>query len=53
MEQRTLSKSDLRVSVLGMGTWRTFDVSGTAAEAKAGTIVAQAVEGTADQNRAN
>jgi aryl-alcohol dehydrogenase-like predicted oxidoreductase len=43
MEHQTLGKSDLRVAVIGMGTWRTFDVSGAAAEAKARTIVDRAL----------
>ncbi|GIK37878.1 MAG: aldo/keto reductase [Chloroflexota bacterium] len=43
MEQRILGKSGLRVAVIGMGTWRTFDVSGTLAEGKARTIVDRAL----------
>lgn len=43
MEQRTLGQSGLQVSVIGMGTWQTFDVSGAAAEAKAQTIVDRAL----------
>lgn len=39
MEQRDLGKSGLRVPVVGMGTWRTFDVSGEAAVRNARTIV--------------
>jgi aryl-alcohol dehydrogenase-like predicted oxidoreductase len=43
MEQRTLGKSGLRVSVIGMGTWRTFDVNSPTAEEKAGAIVDRAL----------
>jgi aryl-alcohol dehydrogenase-like predicted oxidoreductase len=43
MEQRTLGKSGLQVGVIGLGTWRTFDVSGAVAEAKAQTIVDRAL----------
>jgi aryl-alcohol dehydrogenase-like predicted oxidoreductase len=43
MEHRTLGKSGLQVAVIGMGTWRTFDVSGAAAEAKARAIVDHAL----------
>jgi aryl-alcohol dehydrogenase-like predicted oxidoreductase len=43
MEQRILGKSGLRVSVIGMGTWRTFDVSDPTAETKAHVIVDQAL----------
>lgn len=39
MEQRDLGKSGLRVPVVGMGTWRTFDVRGEAAIDNAHTIV--------------
>jgi aryl-alcohol dehydrogenase-like predicted oxidoreductase len=39
MEQRVLGKTGLRVPVVGMGTWKTFDVRGTEAEANAREIV--------------
>jgi aryl-alcohol dehydrogenase-like predicted oxidoreductase len=39
MEQRGLGLSGLRVPVVGMGTWRTFDVTGAAQEANARVIV--------------
>src|SRR5437868_2232155 len=39
MEQRILGRSGLRVPVIGMGTWRTFDVYGDAAKKNARAIV--------------
>ena len=39
MEQRTLGRTGLRVPVVGMGTWRTFDVHGDAAIKNAHTTV--------------
>jgi aryl-alcohol dehydrogenase-like predicted oxidoreductase len=39
MEQRTLGQTGLTVPAIGMGTWRTFDVHGAAAEQRARTIV--------------
>lgn len=39
MGERPLGSSGLVVSVVGMGTWRTFDVRGHAAEANARAIV--------------
>lgn len=39
MEQRTFGASGLTVPVVGMGTWRTFDVRGAAAEANARAVV--------------
>ncbi len=39
MEHRLLGKTGLRVPVVGMGTWRTFDVSGAAGEANARAVV--------------
>ena len=40
MEQRDLGRrSGLRASVVGMGTWQTFDVRGAAAEAQARAVV--------------
>ena len=39
MEQRAFGQSGLVVPVVGLGTWRTFDVRGAAATARAQTIV--------------
>ncbi|MFN8571209.1 MAG: aldo/keto reductase [Gemmatimonadaceae bacterium] len=39
MEQRALGNSGLKVPVVGMGTWRTFDVRGAAAETNARHVV--------------
>jgi aryl-alcohol dehydrogenase-like predicted oxidoreductase len=39
MEQRSLGRSGLEVPVVGMGTWRTLDVRGAAAESRARQIV--------------
>src|SRR5215467_889163 len=39
MEQRTLGHTGLRVPVIGMGTWRTFDVHGDAAKKNAHATV--------------
>lgn len=39
MERRTLAGTGLDVPVVGMGTWRTFDVRGAAAEARCREIV--------------
>jgi hypothetical protein len=39
MEKRTLGNSGLEVPVVGMGTWRTFNVRGPAAEANARAVV--------------
>ncbi len=47
MEERTLGRSGLTVPVVGMGTWRTFDVRGAAAEEQARTIVAEALRADA------
>jgi len=43
MEQRALGRSGLTVPVVGMGTWRTFDVSGPAAEQRCRDIVSAAL----------
>ena len=47
MEQRPLGTSGLIVPVIGMGTWRTFDVRGAKAEQNARTIVDRALAGGA------
>lgn len=39
MEQRLLGNTGLAVPVIGLGTWRTFDVSGQQAEARARVVV--------------
>jgi aryl-alcohol dehydrogenase-like predicted oxidoreductase len=44
MEIRALGRSGLQVPVIGMGTWRTFDVSGRAAEARCRDVVSAALE---------
>ena len=43
MEQRPLGTSGLTVPVIGMGTWRTFDVHGAKAEQNARAIVDRAL----------
>ena len=48
MEQRALGSSGLTVPVVGMGTWSTFDVKGTAAEANAAAVVDRALEAGAN-----
>ena len=47
MEERELGATGLRVSVIGMGTWRTFDVRGAAAEARSRAVVDAALAGGA------
>lgn len=39
MDMRALGRTGLRVPIIGMGTWRTFDVHGAAAEANARAVV--------------
>ncbi|HYX50664.1 MAG TPA: aldo/keto reductase [Ktedonobacteraceae bacterium] len=39
METRTFGKTGMQVPVVGMGTWRTFDVRGTAAKRNARAVV--------------
>lgn len=48
MERRTLGAAQLGVPVVGMGTWRTFDVHGAAAEANARAVVDDALAAGAD-----
>ncbi len=43
MEVRALGRSGLQVPVVGMGTWRTFDVSGAAAEERCRAVVSAAL----------
>ena len=43
LEHRRLGHTGLTVPVIGMGTWRTFDVRGTSAEANARAVVDAAV----------
>lgn len=43
MEQRAFGTTGLTVPVIGLGTWRTFDVRGPAAEQNAQTIVERAL----------
>jgi aryl-alcohol dehydrogenase-like predicted oxidoreductase len=47
MEERKLGGSGLTVPVVGMGTWRTFDVRGLRAEQNARTVTDTALEGGA------
>src|SRR5438067_3116824 len=47
MERRTLGRTGLQVPVVGMGTWRTFDVRGEAAKRNARAIVDTALEADA------
>jgi aryl-alcohol dehydrogenase-like predicted oxidoreductase len=44
METRSLGASGLTVPVVGMGTWKTFDVRGASAEAQAHNLVHAAIE---------
>ena len=44
MERRRLGWSGLQVPAVGMGTWRTFDVRGAAAERNAKSVVGAAFE---------
>jgi aryl-alcohol dehydrogenase-like predicted oxidoreductase len=44
MEKRTLGRTGLQVPVIGMGTWRTFDVRGEAARRNARAIVDMALQ---------
>lgn len=43
MEQRMLGKTGLQVPAVGMGTWRTFDVQGAAAEQRVRLVVDTAI----------
>jgi aryl-alcohol dehydrogenase-like predicted oxidoreductase len=44
MEIRALGRSGLQVPVIGMGTWRTLDVSGRAAEERCRAVVSAALQ---------
>ena len=44
METRSLGHSGLQVPVVGMGTWRTFDVHGVSAESRSARIVQRACD---------
>jgi len=44
MDSRRLGRSELDVPVIGMGTWRTFDVRGAAAEDNAARVVDRALD---------
>src|SRR5262249_4480524 len=48
MERRTLGQTGLEVPVVGMGTWRTFDVRGAAAEENARAVVDAALAAVAN-----
>lgn len=48
MEVRELGNSGMRVPVVGMGTWRTFDVRGARAEANAQAVVDAALDAGAN-----
>jgi aryl-alcohol dehydrogenase-like predicted oxidoreductase len=48
MERRAFGQTGLLVPTIGMGTWRTFDVRGAAAEQHARTIVDTALSAGAD-----
>jgi aryl-alcohol dehydrogenase-like predicted oxidoreductase len=48
MERRALGRTGLEVPVIGMGTWKTFDVRGTRAEANAREIVDHALAAGVD-----
>ena len=47
MEDRPLGETGLRVPIVGVGTWRTFDVRGSAAEANVRRVVDAALAGSA------
>ena len=48
MERRALGKTGLEVPVIGMGTWKTFDLRGPRAEANAREIVDRALAAGVD-----
>jgi aryl-alcohol dehydrogenase-like predicted oxidoreductase len=50
MEQRVLGIAALTVPVVGMGTWRTFDVRGAAGEARSRAVVDAALAAGAQRS---
>src|SRR5687767_11935485 len=48
MERRSLGKSGLEAAVVGMGTWKTFNVQGRKAEGDRGRLVEQALRSGVD-----
>ena len=48
MEIRALGSTGLQVPAVGMGTWRTFDLHGPAAEHNARSVVDSALEAGAN-----
>src|SRR5687768_5054768 len=48
MERRRLGRSGVEAAVVGMGTWRTFDVRGAKAERERANLVDRAVQAGMD-----